>query len=268
MPTQQEFDALPAKDRYELATAARQWPWQHLTTAGVLAGLLFTGGGLIYTARTWETGQDTLKATQQQQITDRYTKAVEQLGSAQADVRLGGIYALQRLATDSPRDRDTIREVLASFVRGHDLCTPLPKSADLPKQCTSTDIMEAATLPLVRPMADVRAAMTLAADLSHDTIPGVIVLGPSSPSADLTRVRFPLADLTGVNLRNTDLSDANLNGANLGGANLHGADLRGANLSTADLRGADLRGANLQGIVGATEQQIRSQAIVDETTKF
>ncbi|MEV4019509.1 hypothetical protein AB0J35_54395 [Nonomuraea angiospora] len=32
-----------------------------------------------------------METTQESQITDRYTKAVEQLGSDQQDVRLGGI---------------------------------------------------------------------------------------------------------------------------------------------------------------------------------
>jgi membrane protein implicated in regulation of membrane protease activity len=36
----------------------------------------------------------TFRLSQQGQITDRYTKAIEQLGSDKLDVRLGGIYAL------------------------------------------------------------------------------------------------------------------------------------------------------------------------------
>jgi hypothetical protein len=33
-------------------------------------------------------------------VTDRYTKAIEQLGSDRLDVRIGGIYALERVARD------------------------------------------------------------------------------------------------------------------------------------------------------------------------
>lgn len=36
------------------------------------------------------------------QITDRYTAAVGNLGADRTDVRLGGIYALQRIMQDSP----------------------------------------------------------------------------------------------------------------------------------------------------------------------
>jgi hypothetical protein len=61
----------------------------------------------------------TYRLTQQGQITDRYTRAIEQLGSDKLDVRLGGVYALERIANDSPQDRATIAEVLTAFVRGH-----------------------------------------------------------------------------------------------------------------------------------------------------
>jgi hypothetical protein len=61
----------------------------------------------------------TLELTEQGHITERYTKAIEQLGSDKLDVRLGGIYALERLAIDSERDHPTVVEVLGAFVREH-----------------------------------------------------------------------------------------------------------------------------------------------------
>jgi membrane protein implicated in regulation of membrane protease activity len=76
-----------------------------------LAGLAALGS-LAMASRTY-------RLTQQGQITDRYIKAIEQLGSDKLDVRLGGIYALERIANDSPSDRATITEVLTAFVRGH-----------------------------------------------------------------------------------------------------------------------------------------------------
>jgi hypothetical protein len=52
----------------------------------------------------------TLDATRDGQIADRYTKAVEQLGSTTIDVTIGGIYALERIARDSPRDHPTVMD--------------------------------------------------------------------------------------------------------------------------------------------------------------
>ncbi|WP_394615271.1 pentapeptide repeat-containing protein [Lentzea sp. JNUCC 0626] len=53
----------------------------------------------------------------ERRITDLYTKAVEQLGSEKAPVRLGGLYALERLAQDNPPQRQTIVNVLCAYLR-------------------------------------------------------------------------------------------------------------------------------------------------------
>lgn len=53
----------------------------------------------------------------ERRITDLYTKSVEQLGSDKAPVRLGGLYALERLAQDNPVQRQTIVNVLCAYLR-------------------------------------------------------------------------------------------------------------------------------------------------------
>jgi hypothetical protein len=60
-----------------------------------------------------------LRIAREGQITERFTRAIDQLGHDHLDVRLGGIYALERIARDSPADRATIGEVLTAFVRSH-----------------------------------------------------------------------------------------------------------------------------------------------------
>ncbi len=59
------------------------------------------------------------RLTQEGQVTERYTKAVEQLGSDKLAVRLGGIYALEQIARDSERDYWPILEVLTAYVRAN-----------------------------------------------------------------------------------------------------------------------------------------------------
>ena len=52
------------------------------------------------------------------QITDRFNAAVTNLGSGTMTIRIGGLYALQRIMLDSPRDQPAvIIQVLAAFVR-------------------------------------------------------------------------------------------------------------------------------------------------------
>jgi uncharacterized protein YjbI with pentapeptide repeats len=53
----------------------------------------------------------------QRRITELYTKAVEQLGSDKGPVRLGGLYALERLAQDNWHQRQTIVNVICAYLR-------------------------------------------------------------------------------------------------------------------------------------------------------
>ncbi|MET8986974.1 pentapeptide repeat-containing protein [Nonomuraea wenchangensis] len=53
----------------------------------------------------------------ERRVTELYTKAAEQLGNAQAPVRLAGLYALERLAQDTPALRQTVVDVICSYLR-------------------------------------------------------------------------------------------------------------------------------------------------------
>src|SRR5664280_1758209 len=97
------------------------------TRTGLVATLaaLGAGVGLAYTARTY-------RLSREGHLTDRYTKAVEQLGSDKIEMRLGGIYALERLMRDSSTDQPTIMEVLTAHIRQH-----APRTSDEAKTTDS-----------------------------------------------------------------------------------------------------------------------------------
>jgi len=90
------------------------------TGLGIGAG---TGGLfalLLAVRRQWHqelTASDTTFDATERRITELYTKAVEQLGSGHAAVRLGGLYALGRLAQNTPEQRQTIVNVLCAYLR-------------------------------------------------------------------------------------------------------------------------------------------------------
>lgn len=288
-PTQEELDGLPVEKRLELLEAQRQRDDQErerrrlsrhqwFNSVGILLGALFTAGSLIMTAVTLRNGQEELRTAREGQITDRYTKAVEQLASPATDVRFGAIYALQRIAADSPKDRLTVRSVLAAFVRNHDLCTPRPAP-----QCTASIAALGVTRSIADLPPDVHVALTVASGL---TVPG-------DPLTDFSQVRFPRAALEGIQLSRADLEQADLTwaglweadlssmnapqacltyarlrGADLSKANLRFAELSGADLTGANLSGADLRGADLRGVNGLTPDQIRAAASTDSATRF
>ena len=78
--------------------------------AGFWAGVRNTNKASALTLRA-------IELTEQGQVTDRYTKAVGQLGDESSPVRVGGVYALERIGNDSCRDRVTIIYVLGAFIR-------------------------------------------------------------------------------------------------------------------------------------------------------
>jgi hypothetical protein len=57
------------------------------------------------------------KADLMRRITESFSKAIEQLGSDKLEVRLGGVYALERISQESPQDYWTVMENLTAFVR-------------------------------------------------------------------------------------------------------------------------------------------------------
>jgi hypothetical protein len=182
---------------------------------------LFAAGALVFTARNFTLSRRTLQLAEQGQVTDRYTKAIEQLGSGKLDVRIGGIYALERVARDSARDHPTVMEVLTAFIREHsrERWPPSRHPADRGQRRS------------IRP--DVQAALTVIGrrNTRHDTI---------------WRMNLTGADLTGADLFGADLTGADLTGTDLTGAYLRLADLTAACLDHTRLTGADLTDANLR----------------------
>ncbi|EFC84054.1 pentapeptide repeat protein [Parafrankia sp. EUN1f] len=155
-------------------------------------------------------------------------------------VRLAGIYALERIAVDSPADQRTVVEVLSAFVRTRstDLVLYPPPPAD----------GQDAPSP-VRPAADIRAAVQVLGRLPlRDDVPrcdltGATLTGPAS-LVDLTLTD---ANLAGAHLVGADLAGAHLVGVNLTKAQLDAANLSNARLDKANLTEAQMDGVNLTG---------------------
>lgn len=85
-----------------------------------LRNLIFLVGGLtagiIAFWRAWVADKQT-KINEQGQITERFTRAVEQLGDDNAYMRMGAIQALRLIGSDSESHVLAVLHLLASFVR-------------------------------------------------------------------------------------------------------------------------------------------------------
>ncbi|WP_433664124.1 pentapeptide repeat-containing protein [Nocardia sp. CA-128927] len=217
------------------------------TGVAAVAVAIAAVAGLWFTNQSLRATRDQYGLSEQGQVADRFSRAVEHLGSSAVETQLGGIYSLERLARDSPPDRATIFEVLSAFVRTH------PASAQTCGQTTElgSSPNPGSTAPIP---ATTQAALTVIGrgNTRHDNNP-IDLTDTCLAYANLRGANLYRATLTYSNLSHAalscpatekpqcvDLSKANLFGANLIGAKLGGADLTGALLVGADLTDAEL----------------------------
>jgi hypothetical protein len=181
-------------------------------------------------SQTEQSHEQELRLSREAQINDRFTRAIDQLGSDELDIRLGGLYALQRIAQDSPPDRHTIAQVLAAYIRQH---SPWPPSR--PGQYTASASLHKIPDLEIR-ASDVQAAITILGQKTFASIADIRKL----VYADLRR-----ADFTDLHYQDGYFSDCNLSWASLPNANLRGAVFMMCNLSQASMFDTHLEDSRL-----------------------
>jgi uncharacterized protein YjbI with pentapeptide repeats len=266
VPKWQVVNITDEKDRLATESGFRQTLVQIVGGVALLGGLYFTAQTLRTSQETLRVNQKTLETTQQGQITERFTKAIEQLGDKERlMVRLGGIYALERIARDSESDHWPVIEVLTAFVREQAPAKTIPPGRKL-----RSDIQAILTIIGRRTRtfgngetqrldlrhtnleeADLAGAQLQEADLAGAQLQGANLAGAQLQAAVLTaaqlqRAKLWRARLQGASLYRTQLQEAELQGAQLQRTNLGGAQLQEADLAGAQLQGANLAGAQLQ----------------------
>ncbi|MER5888101.1 pentapeptide repeat-containing protein [Streptomyces sp. NPDC001941] len=249
------------------------------TSLVALVAALGAGVALLYTARTY-------RLTRRGQITDRFTKALERLGSPEVYVRIGGILALEQIVQDAPEQAATdAARVLGHFIRAQAprarsvAIGPLPEDEPDPvrPEELAADVqaaLTALTRAASRTHVDHREHLDLSglhlaganlagADLTAADLGGATLTGAYLGGATLMDAYLVVATLTGANLVVATLMDADLGGATLTGAYLEGATLTGAYLEGATLTGANLEGATLTGayLEGATLTSARGVSV-------
>jgi hypothetical protein len=248
-PLMLQADALPVSEarlvrqreilQFQVDNLSKIWT----TLVQAVVGVVLTVGA-VATWRNLKATQDKLEVDREAQITNRFTQAIGQLGAELKDgqpnlvVRLGGIYALERIARDSHRDHWTIMEVLTAYVRQNARWTSDPSiSAGSPPELSEGEPQAAQRPTPVR--TDIQAIVT--------------VLGRRVRSVDrqeparlnLRETDLREVDLTHAHLERADLSDAHLEGADLGAIHLEDAHLVGTQMQRAMLVNAHLERANL-----------------------
>jgi Pentapeptide repeats (8 copies) len=221
---------VPAEERPALVNEYRRTWAQIIGGFGLLLGLYFT----------WRR----VEISQEQQVTERFTRAIDQLGATdsagerQLETRLGGIYALERIARDSEKDRGPIAEILTAYVRHH---APRKGGEKTPTEQPARKSEAEEAAQDISPAPDVQAVLTVLVRLSK-----------------LELLTEP------IDLSNTDLRHANLSGLRLERAILTDADLRAAVLSHTHFESSYFGGALLDD--AALVEADLSHTLFDETS--
>ncbi|MEU1204035.1 pentapeptide repeat-containing protein [Nocardia sp. NPDC005825] len=225
-----------------------------VTTIAALAALWFTNQSLTATSEQYGLARQTA-------VTDRFAKAVEQLGNSNSvDIRLGGIELLRKLADDSEQDRVPIMRMFGAFVRSH---APNGPECGTANKQLDIDIQSALTVIGSRPAGrsesiDLSNTCLARADLHSANLQNVILRNANLSLAYLDKADLRSASLVSANLSNADLGEADLRMSSIArgtmqSARLWRAKLNGVNFDSVDLQdvqfgGADLKGANFNGV--------------------
>ena len=210
----------------------------------------------------------TYRLSRRGQVTDRFSRAIDQLGATSMAVRTGGLYALEQIISDSPELQWAVMETLFAYLSQNAPRSRVDKgAASYPYPATDKQLET-----LVKPLSmatDVQAALTIIGrrNPSLDKKEGVLSLknlnlsdarlrGANLQSADKhekartanagpqlgSTIKSSKVQLSKVNIRHTHLAGAHIEGALLANADFTDAVLIGAHLKGADLTGADFEG--------------------------
>ncbi len=186
--------------------------------------------------RSTKASERTTEAAEQGLITDRITKAVAGLGADKTvkvtgndgtstegtepnlEVRIGSIYALERIAQDSDRDHIPVMQILCAYIRTNAPWDTRAQNAD--------EVADEL------PRNDIQTALGVIGRRSADKI--------NLESAKDYRLDLRLANLKQADMQGGDFAHAQFNASLLKGAWLERADMTGANFSLNNLQYSDL----------------------------
>ncbi len=237
--------------------------------AGAVIGYIFATGRNIIS-------DNQNKINTRAQTTESMVQAITQIGAVNdgkpnVEVRLGGLYSLQRIMKDSIKDEETIAKIFYAYVR-ENIARDRIKQAKKIEKLKKSKGAEQEHLQLPE---DIQAVLIIISQLNEEWreqgiewyfdlqlnfsytnfscyfLQSLDVRNTRLDYANFSYTNLEFAQLSGASLHKvnfsgamlfyTDLSNAHLAFANLTDATVYDVDLSNANLRFADLSGADLR---------------------------
>ena len=240
------------------------WDWLHPDTpqavsrSETIRNLALIVGGLLAFVFAWwralvaerqaDAARSQVETAQQSLLNERYQQGAEMLGNGVLPVRLGGIYALQRLAEEHTEQYQIlILRLFCAFVRGPDgdEATPTRRTVN------SVGVLQHSLRQDVQAAVEGISSM-LTAGVSGDgetafcvNLRGARLNGIHLDYGNLSGVDLSYAELVRADLENTQLWGAQLRIVQLQDSNLRGTDLTHATIVSADLVDVDMGDARL-----------------------
>lgn len=188
------------------------------------------------------------KVAEQSLLNERYQQGAEMLGSEVLAVRLGGIYALERLAEEHPEQYHIQNmRLLCAFVRHPSGGQGV--QGEQPTGETNLVDMDPERDPAELVREDVQAILRAIGDRSESR--------RRLEKAARFRLYLQNVNLSGSDLDDADLSQAHLAGAKLRRAVAYNVNLAWANLFKADLSFAQMIRADLRSAAMANSMMVR-----------
>ena len=264
-PSLAELGRLPTSNRI-----AAELSYANAKNA-VRATLIEAAGGAAFLATAFFAWRQ-LVVSRLGQLTERFSRSIDQIGETSAVVRLGAVYTLEQMSGDD-RFKEPIARVLAAYVRqpprpaGQRRAynkSSLAYAQSIPQRSSARvkaalDVQQAATIVITKGLwkraigmpIDLAEAELIGVDLAWADLTGSILRGADLRFANLERVSFEGADLQEANLSRAYMAEARLSDVVMHRAQLAHSDLRGAyserglRCTDANLEHAVLMGAKL-----------------------
>jgi len=175
------------------------------------------------------------------QLSESFSRALEQLASDKIEIRLGGIYTLDHIAEISEKYQPTVLEILCSFIREH---------------CKKSEVRsEQESQNIVNPKTDIQSIITIIGEKKYYLDKNINLKNTNLIDYSFFNLKFQKANFSGslldyaqfpyTNLKEAIFTTAHLQGAHFIEAHLQGAHFESAHLEEADLEKAHLEGAYL-----------------------
>lgn len=178
---------------------------------------------------------DQNKITEKGKVDERFKNAIEHLGSEKDAIVLGGIYALHRIAQEDKTYRQTVFDILCSYIR--DKTSSLKLWGDIPEGERGT----------IKPTIVIQTIIDLLFKISDSQ--DYIYTGLK---ANLNGIRCIHANFNGAHLVDADLNNAHMEGAELKDVHLENANMvmikcEGTEINNTHFEGASINYANFEG---------------------